>query len=145
VRATFIVGFPGESEQDFEVLLEFVDAVAPDHTAVFPFWPEEGTKAASLPGQLSAAEIRARQADLMEVALRASQERGELFVGQEVEVLVEGGRAGGRYVGRSFRDAPEVDGQFHLRAKCALALGQWVKARVTKAEGSDLHGEAAGP
>jgi len=140
IRATFIVGFPGETQNDFHELLGFVADVEADHVALFPFYAEEGTRAARLPGRLPEPEVRRRLEELTDTAHSAAHRRAERFVGRRLRVLVEEHPGGGQYVGRTFRDAPQVDGAFYLLARRRLAPGRFVDAVVTGAEVSDLFG-----
>ncbi len=141
IRATFIVGFPGETEGDFQELLDFVARLQPDHVAVFPYWPEEGTPAAEMAGQVEEAERRRRAEALTEAALAAAAERGRWYVGRKMKVLVEEAHEGAA-VGRSLRDAPEVDGSFTVSGADARP-GEFVWAVVEEADEHDLIGRRA--
>ncbi len=138
IRATFIAGFPGETDEDFHDLLGFVGEVEADHAAVFPYWPEDGTAAARLPGRVSDPEVRARHDELVATAASASQARGERFVGRTLRVLVEAAMGEGTYEGRTFRDAPEVDGVVRLTSPQPLDLGALTDATITAADVTDL-------
>jgi ribosomal protein S12 methylthiotransferase len=115
LRTTFLVGFPGETEREFQGLLDFVREVRFDHIGAFPFSPQPGTEAARLPEQVPERVKRRRYRELMAVAQRVSWERNREWVGREMTVLVESkpgkpGPEGPLFAGRSYRDAPEVDG-----------------------------------
>jgi ribosomal protein S12 methylthiotransferase len=141
LRTTFIVGFPGESDQEFDHLLQSVRELAFDRVGVFTYSDEEGTAAFSLPDRVPARLKEQRRRQLMKVARQRSLERNRALVGQQVEVLVEGaGRLGQRQVlvGRSRRDAPEVDGLVFLHGRAAV--GELVVARVVQALDYDLVG-----
>jgi ribosomal protein S12 methylthiotransferase len=138
VRATFITGFPGETDADFHDLLGFVADVKADHVAVFPYWPEDGTPAARLPGRVSDPEVRGRHEELVATAHSASQACGSRFVGRTLRVLVEAAMGDGAYEGRSFRDAPEVDGVVRLSSPQVLDSGAFTDALIMSAEVSDL-------
>ncbi len=149
LRSTFIVGYPGETEQEFANLLAFLETVQFDKVGVFPFSPEPGTPAYDLPGQIPEEVKRQRYQRVMAVQQRISLARNQAQVGRELDILVEGHgelndrRAGERKrrvsLGRSYRDAPEIDGLVILPA--ALPIGQMVRARITGALEYDLLAE----
>ena len=146
VRSTFIAGFPGETEAEFEELLQFVRAAGIDRAGCFAYSPVEGAAANALPGQLPAELREARRARFMEVAEAVSIERLRRRVGATMQVLVDESRALGRQggVGRSYADAPEIDGRVLLQppAKASKAYrgGEFVRARIVAAQGHDLIG-----
>ena len=144
VRSTFIAGFPGETETEFEHLLGFMREAQIDRAGCFAYSPVDGAAANALPGQLPAAEREARRARFMEVAEGVSTQRLQRRVGATMQVLVDQapslGRRGG--VGRSYADAPEIDGRVRLlppeKASKTLRVGEFTRARVLAAEGHDL-------
>ena len=144
VRSTFIAGFPGETEVEFESLLDFVREAGIDRAGCFAYSPVEGAAANELPGMLPQAEREARRARFMAVAEAVSTQRLRQRVGSTLQVLVDHapalGRRGGR--GRSYADAPEIDGQVRLlppaKASVMLKVGEFVRARVVDTEGHDL-------
>jgi ribosomal protein S12 methylthiotransferase len=144
VRSTFIAGFPGETEAEFEALLDFVREAGIDRAGCFAYSPVGGAAANELPGMLPQAEREERRARFMAVAEAASAERLRRRIGSTLQVLVDHapalGRRGGR--GRSYADAPEIDGQVRLlspaKASVTLKVGEFVRARVVNAEGHDL-------
>ena len=144
VRSTFIAGFPGETEEEFEHLLGFVAEAGIDRAGCFAYSPVEGASANQLPAQLPDAVREERRARFMAVAERVSIERLQRRVGQTLQVLIDSapalGRKGG--VGRSFADAPEIDGTVRLlppeKASKTLKVGEFTKARVVATEGHDL-------
>jgi ribosomal protein S12 methylthiotransferase len=140
LRTTFIVGFPGETDEDFERLLAFVQAARFDRLSAFRYWPEEGTPAAKLPEQVPIAVAEERLAALMELQEGISLENNRRLIGRRLRVLVEEvGPEEAR--GRSYRDAPEVDGQVRLApVPPGVAPGQFVEAEITGAEIHDLVG-----
>lgn len=141
LRSTFLVGFPGEGEAEFARLLEFVEAAQLDRAGAFSFSPEQGTPAAEMPDQVPAELAQERQEALMAAQQRISLERNRRWLGREIEVLIEGRDRRGRWVGRSFRDAPEVDGTVVLEPPGARRRpGEFARARVTAAEPYDLVG-----
>lgn len=115
LRTTFIAGFPGETEEDFTELAEFVKEMRFDRMGCFPYSQEEGTPAAAMPDQIDE-DIRYRRAELlMDSQMYIMQEKGESLIGQTIEVLVEGyDRYAGCWFGRSRMDAPDIDGKVFL-------------------------------
>ena len=148
LRTTFIVGYPGETEEQFQHLLDFVAEQRFDHVGVFTFSPEEGTPAAELPNQVPA-EIAAERKDrLMALQQPIAAERNAAWVGRIVDVLVEQENpSSGEMIGRCARFAPEVDGEVRVMpgegGLCA-APGTMVPVRITAADTYDLIGEVVG-
>jgi ribosomal protein S12 methylthiotransferase len=141
LRTTVIVGFPGESERDFDMLLSFIRKVRFDHLGVFAFSPQEGTAAFSLKERVSKNIAEERRRTLMSVQQDISRGRLGRFVGRTFPVLVEERFEGDNlYIGRSYHFAPEVDGLFLIRSEKAIDPGSIVAARVTAAGDYDLHG-----
>jgi ribosomal protein S12 methylthiotransferase len=141
LRTTFIVGFPGETEAEFQHLLDSVSRLEFDRVGVFTYSDEEGTPSFNLPDRVPPPIKERRRRRVMEVARRRSLERNRAYVGRTLEVLVEGaGRLGQRevLVGRSRRDAPEVDGLVFLHGEAEV--GRIVTARVVQALDYDLVG-----
>lgn len=137
LRTTFIVGFPGETEADFEELMAFTEEMAFDRMGAFTFSPEEDTPAASMPDQIPE-EIKQERLDrLMALQAEISLERNRLRVGREEKVLVTG-RQGKRYTARSPWEAPDADGEILLESALPLTEGQFVRARITSAGTYDL-------
>lgn len=147
LRTTFIVGFPGETQEHFQAVLEFMSDVQFDHVGIFPYYAEEGTPAATLPQQVPQRVKQARKRRALEHQQAISLARNERFVGREVEVLVEG-RAdqslgvGQQHVGRTYRDAPEVDGFVLFRGQAER--GDLVRVRVAGAGPYDCFGDQVG-
>jgi ribosomal protein S12 methylthiotransferase len=147
VRSTFIAGFPGETEEEFEALLNFVREAGIDRAGCFAYSPVDGAAANDLPGQLPAGEREARRASFMAVAEEVSARRLKQRVGATMQVLVDHapalGRRGGR--GRSYADAPEIDGVVHLlppaRASRTFKTGEFTRVRVVATQGHDLVAE----
>ena len=142
LRTTFIVGFPGETEAEFEELLDFVEEQRFDHVGAFTYSPQTGTPAAGLGEPVPHEVASERYGRLMELAQQLSMERNRELVGSELEVLIESDEPsvqedGSRFVvGRSYRDAPEVDGLAFVRG--AFAAGEFVRVRVDTALPYDL-------
>lgn len=140
LRTTFIVGFPGETEQHFQHLCEFVERHQFDHVGVFTFSPEEGTKAYNLPNQLPQQLMDERRDILMKIQQPISWERNQQEIGKIVDVLIEQENPiRGELIGRSSRFAPEVDGQIYVRGEASL--GSIAKVKINEADAYDLYGE----
>jgi ribosomal protein S12 methylthiotransferase len=137
LRSSFIIGFPGEGDDDVAGLASFLEAARLDWAGFFPFSAEEGTAAASLPGQVPAAEAAERARLLEERQEQITAERNAEQVGRVAEVLVDWVEEG-TPVGRSHREAPEIDGLVLLDAG---RPGDWLRARVTGVYGSDTVAE----
>jgi ribosomal protein S12 methylthiotransferase len=137
IRSTFMVGFPGETEDDFEELLDFLQAMKLDHAGFFAYSREEGTPAALLPDQIPPEVKRERLERAAAVQRAVSHAVNRARVGSEVTVLVEG-KKGGQHYGRSEGDAPDIDGRVFLNAAVDLEPGTFVRARVTGAGPYDL-------
>ncbi len=141
LRSSFIVGFPGEREDDVRALCDFLEEAEFERVGVFCYSQEEGTAAAMLPEQIPAATKRARRARVMAVQACVAARRAAAQVGREIEVLVEESR-GRTLVGRTRTQAPEIDGVTTLTG--AASPGDIVRARVTGADTYDLRGEVLG-
>jgi ribosomal protein S12 methylthiotransferase len=142
IRSNFIVGFPGETDDDLADLHAFLADARLDAIGIFGYSDEEGTEAASLPGKLPGHEIARRVEDLADLAEDLMAQRAAERCGEVIEVLIEERLGGGRYSGRAAHQAPEVDGTTEVRARGRLAAGQMVRATVTGAEGADLLADA---
>jgi ribosomal protein S12 methylthiotransferase RimO len=142
IRSNFIVGFPGESEADLAELTAFLTEARLDAIGVFGYSDEDGTEAASLPGQLSADEIADRVEELASLADELMAERAAERIGAMVDVLIDEALPDGSYLGRAEHQAPEVDGATELRSEFHLEPGDMVTAVVTGSDGVDLHADA---
>jgi ribosomal protein S12 methylthiotransferase len=142
IRTTFIVGFPGETPARFNTLKRFVEEAQFDRVGVFEYSIEEGTPSADMKPQVTAKTKAARKAALMELQQPISLARNQAWVGREMEVLVEGRSSVDitTAIGRSFRDAPEVDGKVYIR-RCTAKPGTFVRVRVVEARAYDLAAE----
>lgn len=142
LRTTLITGFPGETKEQHEELMEFVDEMEFDRLGVFTYSPEEDTPAAELPGQIPEEVKEERQAELMELQQEIVFSKAEDMVGGEVLVMVEGKVADENvYVGRTYRDAPNVDGLIFINTDEELMSGDFARVKVTGALEYDLIGE----
>ena len=140
-RSNFIVGFPGETDADVAELHRFLTEARLDAIGIFGYSDEDGTEAASLPGQLPADEIARRVEDLADLADELMAQRAAERAGQVVDVLIEESLGQGRYCGRAAHQAPEVDGTTEVLSRGRLAVGDMARAVVTGAEGADLLAE----
>jgi ribosomal protein S12 methylthiotransferase len=142
IRTTFIVGFPGETEKEFEELLDFVREMRFERVGAFTYSDEDGTPAERLGDDVPPRVKAARYRRLMEVQQKIAFERNREIAGTEVECLIDGPAPRGkdRFVGRTYRDAPEIDGRVFVRGE-GLSAGDFVRARVTGSRGYDLLAE----
>ncbi|HWS12299.1 MAG TPA: 30S ribosomal protein S12 methylthiotransferase RimO [Rhodocyclaceae bacterium] len=143
IRSTFIAGFPGETEEDFEMLLEFLEEARLDRVGCFAYSPVEGAAANALPGMLPEEVREERRARLMELQADISAERLERRIGRTIEVLVDEVDDEGA-VARSWADAPEIDGLVHVTDGQALEVGDLARVVVTDSDTHDLYARLAG-
>ena len=142
LRTTLITGFPGETQEQHEELMDFVDEMEFDRLGVFTYSPEEGTPAASMPDQIEESIKEDRRAELMELQQEIAFEQAENMIGKEVLVMIEGKVADeNAYVGRTYKDAPNVDGLIFVNTDAELMSGDFAKVKVTGACEYDLIGE----
>lgn len=142
LRTTLITGFPGETDKQHEELMDFVDQMEFERLGVFTYSPEEDTPAAEMPDQISEEIKRDRQAELMELQQDIVFDRNEDLIGEEMLVMIEGKVADeNAYVGRTYRDAPNVDGLIFVNTDEELVSGDFAKVKVTGAMDYDLIGE----
>ena len=142
LRTTFICGFPGETEEDHEELMEFVDEMEFERVGVFTYSAEEDTSAYSYPDQIPEEVKEERRADVMELQQEIAFEHCENMVGKVLDVMIEGKVADEpAYVGRTYMDAPNVDGLIFVNADEMLMSGDFVRVKVTGANEYDLIGE----
>ena len=142
LRTTLITGFPGETTEQHEKLLAFVDEMEFERLGVFTYSPEEDTPAADFPGQVPEEEKEERRAQVMELQQEIVFEQAEEMTGKEVLVMIEGKVADeNAYVGRTYMDAPGVDGLIFINTDRELMSGDFAKVTVTGAAEYDLIGE----
>lgn len=142
LRTTLITGFPGETQEDHEKLVDFVNEMEFDRLGVFPYSQEEGTAAAEMPDQISEEQKEAWRQDIMELQQEIAFTKAEDMVGQVLTVMIEGKVADEEvYVGRTYRDAPGVDGYLFVRTGRSLMTGDLVQVQVTGSNEYDLIGE----
>ncbi len=140
IRSTFIVGYPGETEDEFQTLLDFVSELRFDRVGVFTFSFEPGTESAALGDPVPEEVKQERRERLMALQQRISLEKNQALVGQTLNVLVEG-TGDGLSVGRSYRDAPEIDGMVIIDGE--VPPGEMVPVRISGAMAYDLSGTVA--
>ncbi len=141
LRTTLITGFPGETQADHEELLDFVDQMEFERLGVFTYSSEEDTPAAEMPGQIEEEVKQERQAEIMEMQQEIAFENAESMIGREVLVMIEGRVADeNAYVGRTYRDAPGVDGMIFVETGEELLSGDFARVKVTGALEYDLIG-----
>ncbi|HEX8228742.1 MAG TPA: 30S ribosomal protein S12 methylthiotransferase RimO [Chloroflexia bacterium] len=151
LRTTFIVGFPGETDEEFKTLLDFLDEVKFDNVGMFTYSPEKGTPAAEMPGQVPEKLKMKRYREAMLRQQKISAHKNRRLVGQTMDVLVDGagtledgkGRVLPIYVGRTYRQAPEVDGMVFVRPPKGgtLETGAVVRVKITESTEYDLWGK----
>ena len=140
LRTTFIVGYPNETEKDFEQLVDFVKEIKFDRVGTFTFSVEENTSSFILGDPISREEKERRKETLMEVQSQISLEKNQSFVGKTLKVLLES-KESEYYVGRSYRDAPEVDGEVLFKSDKKLKPGNFYDVKITDYDEYDLFGE----
>lgn len=142
LRTTLITGFPGETKEQHEELMDFMDEMEFDRLGVFTYSPEEDTPAAVMPDQIDEEVKEKRQAELMELQQDIAFDNAQDMVDREVLVMIEGKVADeNAYVGRTYRDAPNVDGLIFINTDEELLSGDFARVKVTGAVDYDLIGE----
>jgi ribosomal protein S12 methylthiotransferase len=144
VRSSFVVGFPGETEEDFQYLLDWMVEARLDRVGAFKFEPVEGAAANDLPGPVSDDEKQDRYDRIMALSARISAEKLAAKVGSSLDVLIDAVDPDtGGATGRSKADAPEIDGEVHLRDAGGLKPGDIVRANIEESDEHDLYGVPA--
>ena len=142
LRTTLISGFPGETEEDHEAVMHFVDDLEFDRLGVFTYSPEEDTPAALMEDQIEEEVKEDRRAEIMELQQEIAYEKADAMIGQKVMVMIEGKVADeNAYVGRSYKDAPNVDGYVFVNTSLNLMTGDFVPVMITGSYEYDLIGE----
>ncbi len=142
IRSTFIAGFPGETDAEFEELLQFLEDAQLDRVGCFAYSPVDGAAANALPHPVPQEIREARRARFMAVQEKISARRLQQKIGRTLVVLIDESGAKGA-VGRSSADAPEIDGVVHIKKAKGLDPGDFVRVRVTHSDAHDLYGEIA--
>ncbi len=142
LRTTLICGFPGETQPMHEELMQFLNEAEFDRLGAFTYSPEEGTVAAEFPDQVEEYQKSVWKEEIMELQEEIIFDKNDGMAGQELWVMVEGKVDGeNAYIGRTYRDAPEIDGYIFVNTEETLVTGDFVKVNVTGAYGYDLIGE----
>lgn len=142
IRTTIITGFPGETQENHEALMDFIDACEFDRLGVFTYSPEEGTPAAAFPDQIEETQAEIWRDEIMSLQQEISYEKNQKMIGKKLQVLIEGYLTEEDiYVGRSYMDAPSVDGMVFVDAPYELMSGTFVEVLITDANEYDLTGE----
>lgn len=145
IRSSFIVGFPGETEEDFQLLLDFLAEARLDRVGCFTYSEVEGAEANHLPGAVPQEVKEERRSRLMALQQQISLEKNQARLGQTLEVIVdEYGELPGQVVGRSKYDAPGIDGLVYAETDGTVKIGEMIRVRITEADAYDLHGEMVG-
>ncbi len=140
IRCTFITGFPGETEEDFDILKDFIKACEFERVGIFEFSPEEGTPAAEMEGQIADEVKSQRRGELMELQSEISYRKNQEKIGKKILVLCEGETDRGIYEGRSGGDSPDIDNKIIFKGKNILP-GEYIYVRITAAAEYDLEGK----
>ncbi|MBQ2238669.1 MAG: 30S ribosomal protein S12 methylthiotransferase RimO [Lachnospiraceae bacterium] len=142
IRTTLITGFPGETQEEHEALMEFVDEMEFDRLGVFTYSKEEDTKAAEFENQVEEEIKEQRKEEIMQLQQEVSYDLNQDMIGKELEVLIEGYLFDEDvYVGRSYKDAPTVDGYVFVSSEEEIVSGSFVKVKIKEAEEYDLIGD----
>ena len=142
LRTTLITGFPGETEEEFKNMVDFVDSMEFDRLGVFTYSAEEGTKAAEMDGQITEEVKESRRDEIMALQQEISADKAASRIDDEMSVLIEGYLyEDDIYIGRTYMDAPKVDGNVFVRAEEELISGDIVPVRITGANEYDLMGD----
>lgn len=138
LRTSLIVGFPGETDEQFEELVEFVKDVKFDKLGVFTYSKEEGTGAAKMKCQILKSVKNRRRKKIMEIQQMVSYNKNQEKIGQEIEVLVEGKLPDGTFFGRTYQDSPEIDGFAFIESERDLVLGEYYPTKIIGAKEYDI-------
>lgn len=142
VRTTMITGFPGESEQEFQTMVDFIERVQFDRLGVFTYSQEENTPAGQREDQISPDVSEQRREQIMQIQQKISLERQQRWVGRVVTVMLEQKQPDGQWMGRTEGDAPEIDGQVYITGtQTSLQVGDMIKVCILEADNYDLIGE----
>jgi len=140
LRSTFIVGFPGETEDDFQTLLDFLEEAQLDRVGCFQYSPVEGAPANDIAEAVDDDIKQDRWERFMDVQERVSEQRLARWRGRTIPVLVDGVDEDGRLIGRTQADAPEIDGVVYLQSEAVLDAGDWCQVEISHTDAHDLYG-----
>ena len=138
IRSTFVVGFPGETDEDFQFLLDWLEEAQLDRVGAFAYENVQGAAAQTLPDHVPEEVKQERRERFMAAAERISRAKLRRKVGQTLQVLVDSIRPDGMAVGRSYADAPEIDGNVLVRGGAGLKVGEFARVRIERADAFDL-------
>ncbi len=141
IRTTFIVGYPGETQEDFQELYDFINEMKFDRAGVFEYSREKDTKAYKLKPQILSKEKKRRKKLLMELQQRISKELNRKLIGKKIDCIVETVNQDGVICARTYKDAPEVDGLIYIKTSTPVMPGDIITATITGASEYDLEGE----
>jgi ribosomal protein S12 methylthiotransferase len=141
IRTSLIVGFPGETQNDFNKLLKFVEETKFDKLGVFEYSPEEDTQAINYENQIDDKVKKERLQKIMTLQKKISKSKNTHLIGQSIDSLVEYESRNNYYIGRTYRDAPDIDGNIYIKSSKKLELGDIVKVNITKCSDYDLFGD----
>ena len=142
IRTTLITGFPGETKEQHDALMQFVDEMEFERLGVFAYSPEGGTRAADMPDQIDEDVKKQWQEEIMALQQEVSYDNNQKMIGKVLQVLIEGYLyQDDVYMGRSYREAPNVDGYIFVSAEEEIVSGEMVTVRITDANEYDLIGE----
>ncbi|MFH1049738.1 MAG: 30S ribosomal protein S12 methylthiotransferase RimO [bacterium] len=141
IRSTFITGFPGETDKDFQMLYDFINEKKLDRVGVFTYSHEEGTSAFELGDSVPEEIKNQRRDELMKLQMQISLERNRSFIGKDVKVIIDNVDKSKNYVGRTEHDAPDVDNAVLVKSKKKLNIGDFYNVRITDASEYDLIGK----
>lgn len=140
IRTSLITGFPGETEEDYKTLTDFINKNKFERLGVFPYSREQGTKAAKFKFQINEKTKKSRADKLMKIQADILKSNNKRFIGRTFEVLVEG-KKDGYYFGRTYMDAPDIDGKIYFQSKNIINPGDIIKIEITAAKTYDLVGK----
>lgn len=140
IRTSLIVGFPGETEEDFNELIDFIKKYKLDRVGIFEYSQEEGTRAAEMENQIPSNIKLKRKEILMKIQSKINKEKNNSSIGKEFIVMVEGKVDNGMYVGRTYADAPEIDQLVYFSSAKDIKSGEFINVKITKAYNYDLIG-----
>ena len=140
VRTTLIAGFPGETEEDFEILKKGVEELRFDRLGVFAYSQEEGTPAGEMPGQIDENIKNARADEIMRLQAPISEQLNAAHTGRVLKAIAEERLSSG-YAARTYMDAPDIDGTLFIRTEESLVIGEYYDVKITDSDGYDLIGE----
>ena len=142
IRTSIIVGFPGETNNDFDILKDFIEKYKLDRVGIFTYSAEEGTEAAVMDNQISQDVMDMRKNELMSIQSKISLEKNNMLIGKKISIIIEGVAKDSKYYGRSYGDAPEIDQTVFINAHGRnIEIGEIVDVKIINAFTYDLVGD----